>query len=79
MQHIGDKVKVKKDYILDLAKKNFELGKFLANKVGVITELDVTWHWIVKFDDDHIYAFKHYDLEDADLTAEDVKPICIVN
>ena len=66
MQHIGDKVKVKKDYILKLAKRNFGLAKFLANKVGVIIELDVTWHWIVKFDDVNIYAFKHYDLEDVE-------------
>ena len=66
MQYIGDKVKIKKDYILKLAKKDFGLAKLLANKVGVITELDVTWHWVVKFDDNHIYAFKHYELEDAE-------------
>ena len=66
MQHIGDKVKIKKDYILKLAQKDFELAKFLANKVGVITELDIAWHWVVKFDNAHIYAFKHYELEDVE-------------
>lgn len=63
---IGSNVKVKRDFIIKIAKNNFELVKFLANKIGVVIEFDdITWHWVVKFDD-RKYSFRWYHLEEID-------------
>lgn len=60
---IGDKVKVRKEYILKIAKKDFELAKFLANRIGEIVGFDdITWYFLVRFDNKK-FSFRRFHLE----------------
>lgn len=61
--YIGDKVQIKEEYILKIAKKNFELAKYLVNKTGEIIKFDeITWYYIVKFDDKE-FSFRRFHLK----------------
>lgn len=60
---IGDKVKIKYEYILKIAKKDLELAKSLANKTGVIINFDdITWYFLVRFDNNE-FSFRKFQLE----------------
>lgn len=62
----GAKVKVKYQYILKIAEKNFELAKFLADKTGVIIGFDdITWYFLVKFEDKEL-SFRRFHLDEVD-------------
>lgn len=64
--YIGDKVRVKDRYILEIAKKDFELAKSLVGVIGEIVMFDdITWHFIVRFDNKE-YSVRHYQIEKAD-------------
>lgn len=49
----GSRVKVRDTRIIEIAKKNFELAKYLYNRPGTIVGFDdITWYFSVKFDGD---------------------------
>lgn len=63
MLAIGDKVKVREEYVLKIAEKNFEVAKFLANNTGIVIGFDeITWHYQIKFEDRE-YWFRRFKLE----------------
>lgn len=64
--NIGDKVKVKQKYLLEIAKKDLESAKFLARNVGKIVGFDdITWYFTVKFKDKE-FSFRRLHLERVD-------------
>ena len=62
---IGDKVKIKYKYILEIAKRDLELAKSLVDKTGVIIDFDdITWYFLVRFDNAEI-SFRKFQLEEV--------------
>lgn len=60
----GDKVKIKTMYILDIAKRDFKLARYLSDKTGIIVGFDdITWYFSVDFEDE-IFSFRRFQLEE---------------
>lgn len=64
----GSRVKVRDTRIIEIAKKNFELAKYLYNRPGTIVGFDdITWYFTVIFDGDNKeFSFRKWALEEID-------------
>ena len=63
----GDKVIVKKKYVLEIGKKDLDLAKFLAYEVGEVVGFDdITWEYKIKFHDRSLW-FRRFHLDCVEL------------